>query len=353
MAFRIMSNITDPESTTPFNYDEWHEYIPCERLSLDGYALMITYFIVFLLSVLGNSVVVFVVCSMVNRRTSTDIYLMHLAVADLFFSLTLPFWAISHYREWVFGTVMCKVLSGIQDTTFYSCVFLLACISIDRYLAIVKATQVVSHRRHLVRVVCVVVWLAAAVLSLPVMVQREAFTPVGQKALVCFENLTAESMDSWRTGMRVVRHTLGFFLPLFIMLVCYGCTTCTLFHARNGQKHKAMRVILSVVLAFIVCWLPINITNVVDTLMRSKILREECQLQNRIDFALEVTQLLAFLHCAVNPILYAFIGKKFRNQFLHSLYQKGLIGKDSLSRFRKGSFQSSISSRSRVTSVTL
>lgn len=349
----MMSNITDTESTTPFNYDDLLDYLPCERPSLNGFALMITYFVVFLLSLLGNSVVVFVVCGMVNRRTSTDVYLMHLAVADLFFSLTLPFWAVSHHSQWVFGTVMCKVLSGVQNTAFYSCVFLLACISVDRYLAIVKATQVVARRRHLVRVVCAGVWLAAALLSLPVVVQREAFTPVGQSAMVCFENLTAESVDSWRTGMRVVQHTLGFFLPLLVMLVCYGCTTCTLFHARNGQKHKAMRVILSVVLAFIVCWLPINVTNVLDTLMRSKIIQDECQIQNRIDFVLKVTEVLAFLHCAVNPILYAFIGKKFRNQFLHSLYQKGLIGKDSLARFRLGSFQSSMSSRSRVTSVTL
>ncbi|KAG5283412.1 hypothetical protein AALO_G00041810 [Alosa alosa] len=346
----MTSNISD--TTTPtFDYGGFEDYTPCERPSLNGFALMITYFIVFLLSLLGNSMVVFVVCSMVNRRSSTDVYLMHLAMADLLFSLTLPFWAISLNSEWVFGNFMCKVLSGIQDTAFYSCVFLLACISIDRYLAIVKATQVVLRRRHLVRVVCGVVWLAAVILALPMVVQREAFTPEGYHAVVCFENVTAKSMNGWRTGMLVMRNTLGFFLPLLVMTICYGCTTCTLFHARNSQKHKAMRVILSVVLAFIVCWLPINVTSVVDTLMRSKILPDECDQQNQVDLVFQVTQVLAFLHCAVNPILYAFIGKKFRNQFLHSLYQRGLIGKDSVAMFRKGSAQSSLSSR--VTSITL
>ncbi|XP_012691755.1 C-X-C chemokine receptor type 1 [Clupea harengus] len=325
------------------------DFTPCERPSLDGFALMITYFIVFILSLLGNSVVVFVVCSMVKRRTSTDVYLMHLAVADLLFSLTLPFWAVSLNSEWVFGTFLCKLLSGIQDTAFYSCVFLLACISIDRYLAIVKATQAVFRRRHLVKAVCGLVWLAATLLALPSVVQREAFMPVGHYSMVCHENLT-ENMDSWRTGMRVTRHTLGFFLPLLIMLVCYGCTVCTLSHARNSQKHKAMRVILSVVLAFLICWLPINVTFLVDTLVRSKILTAGCDQENQVDLALQVTEVLAFLHCAINPILYAFIGKKFRNQLLHTLYQKGVIGKYSHAMFRKGS-QTSISSR--VTSITL
>ncbi|KAL2081555.1 hypothetical protein ACEWY4_023408 [Coilia grayii] len=340
------------EPTTPtFDYSMLPDYSPCERPTLNGLALMVVYFIVFILSLLGNSVVVFVVCSMVNRRTSTDIYLMHLAVADFLFCLTLPFWAISISSQWVFGTFLCKLLSGVQDTAFYSCVFLLACISVDRYLAIVKATQVASKRRHLVKVVCSLVWVLALGLAVPVIVQREAFMPEGHASLVCYDNVTGEKMDDWRTGMRVTRHVVGFFLPLLVMLVCYGCTMYTLFHARNGQKHKAMRVILSVVLAFVVCWLPINVTHMVDTLMRSQILTENCEQQNQVDLALQVTQVIAFLHCAINPILYAFIGKKFRNQFLHSLYQKGIIGKDSLALFRKGSAQSSISSR--VTSITL
>ncbi|KAJ8416706.1 hypothetical protein AAFF_G00325840 [Aldrovandia affinis] len=294
--------------------------------------------------------VIYVVCSLKSRRTSTDMYLMHLSLADLLFSLTLPFWAVFVHSGWIFGTFLCKLLSGLQEATFYSGVLVLACISVDRYLAIVKATQVISRKRHLVGVVCGGVWLVAGLLSLPVVVQREAFQPGNQEGFVCHEKLTAELMGEWRVGVRVLRHAIGFFLPLVIMVFCYGCIGATIFHGRSTQKHKAMRVILWVVLAFVVCWLPNNVTVLTDTLMRGGVVKETCPFRNQLDLALSVTQVLAFLHCAVNPILYAFIGQKFRNQLFTALFRHGLISKKALSNYRQGSLHSS---NSRNTSVTL
>ncbi|XP_036429136.1 C-X-C chemokine receptor type 2 [Colossoma macropomum] len=333
---------------------EYAFIVPCSVMleGLNSTGIAVSYVIVFLLSLLGNSVVIYVLCLMGSRKTSTDIYLMNLALADLLFSLTLPFWAVNvHSSNWVFGTFLCKVVSGLQETTFYSCVFLLACISIDRYMAIVKATQFISKQGHLVRVVCGLVWLGAFMLSLPVVVQREALHLDGYNSMTCYENVTAESLDEWRVALRILRHTLGFFLPLIVMLFCYGWTVGTLFHSRNSQKHKAMRVILCVVLAFVVCWLPNNIAEFIDTLTRGNLIKDTCELREKLEMALHMTQVLAFIHCAINPILYAFIGKKFRNQLFMSFFKKGLVGREVLSRYRIGSLYSSGSSRH--TSVTL
>ncbi len=44
-----------------------------------------------------------------------------------------------------------------------------------------------------------------------------------------------------------------------------------------------------------------------------------------------VTQAMAFAHCAINPILYVFILKRFFNQLLTSLFKKGLLGRDTMS----------------------
>ncbi|KTF71021.1 hypothetical protein cypCar_00046609 [Cyprinus carpio] len=341
------------ETTTPdFMYPELVTPCPDTMQNLNSTALVLVYIIVFCLSLTGNTVVIFVVSCMENRRTSTDVYLMHLAIADLLFSLTLPFWAsYLHVGYWMFGTVTCKLISGLQEVTFYCCVFLLACISIDRYLAIVKATQFLTQKQHLVGKVCAVVWLCAFMLSLPIMVNREAFVSSNTEQYVCHDNLTAENMDSWRVSWRILHHTLGFFLPLAVMMFCYGFTICTLCRLRNSQKHKAMRVILFVVLAFIACWLPKNILELTDNLMRGGQMKETCKMRDRIDVALYVTEALAFTHCAINPILYAFIGKKFRNQLLMSLFKKGLLTRDTMSKYRVGSVYSSGSTRQM--SVTL
>lgn len=315
---------------------------------------MITYIIVFVFSIVGNGVVVYVVCSMTKGRASTDIYLMHLALADLIFSLTLPFWAIYIHSGWIFGNFLCKLLSCFQEMSLYSGVFLLVCISVDRYFAIVRATRVLSSHHLLVKVVCSVVWLVAGFLSLPVAIQREGMHDENLEKYICYENLTGESSDRWRVVMRVLRHTVGFFLPLVVMAVCYGWTVVALLHTRSQQKQKAMRVILAVVLAFILCWLPHNITVLIDTLRRGGALEKgTCETVYTMEVMLDVTELLAFMHCAVNPVLYAFIGEKFRNQLLFAFYKHGLISKRTQMAYRKGSANSMGSIRSRNTSVTM
>ncbi|XP_029386518.1 C-X-C chemokine receptor type 1 [Echeneis naucrates] len=345
--FNLIYNSTIPE-------DNGKPTPPCSVHvpGFSGLGLTTTLIIVFVVSMLGNSVVVYVVCCMNKGRTSTDIYLMHLAMADLLFSFTLPFWAIDAFSGWIFGNFMCKLLSGFQEASVYSGVFLLACISVDRYFAIVRAARVLSSHHLLVKVVCGVVWLVAGVLSLPVAIQRESIHARDLHQNICYENLTGESIEHWRVGLRVLRHTMGFFLPLLVMCVCYGWTVVTLFHCKNQHKHKAMRVILAVVLAFILCWLPHNITVLIDTLLQGE-LHGQCDTRYRVEMMLNVTKVLAFVHCAVNPVLYAFIGEKFRNQLLTALYKHNLISKRVLMAHRKGSVNSTSSIRSRNTSVTI
>lgn len=342
-----------------YSYDEDEEMIsessPCNKTvpGFNNMGMTVVYIIVFVFAIVGNSVVVFVVFNMKKSKTSTDIYLMHLAIADLLFCLTLPFWAVKCNSGWIFGNFLCKLLSGFQEASAYSGVFLLACISVDRYFAIVRATRVLSSHHLLVKVICSIVWLVAVMLSLPVVIKRESIdTEFGVS--ICFENVTGESSDRWRVTLRVLRHTLGFFLPLVVMAVCYGWTVVTLFHTRNQQKHKAMRVILAIVLAFILCWLPYNVTVLIDTLIQGGSLElTTCETHYTVIAMLSVTEILAFMHCAVNPVLYAFVGQKFRNQLLSALYRHGLISKRLQMAYRKGSAGSVGSLRSRNTSVTM
>ncbi|XP_037542241.1 C-X-C chemokine receptor type 1 [Nematolebias whitei] len=342
-------------NNTDVSYDDYG-FAPCQLSvpGLNSLCLMVVYIIVFVFSIVGNSVVMFVVCTMKKNRTSTDIYLMHLAMADFLFCLTLPFYAADSHFGWIFGNFLCKLLSGFQEVSVYSGVFLLACISVDRYFAIVRATRRLFSHHMLVKVICGVVWLVAGVLSLPVAIKKEKIYADDLGIDICYENITGESSERWRISIRVLRHTVGFFLPLVVMAVCYSWTVVTLFHTRNHRKYKVMRVILTVVLAFFICWLPHNVSVLIDTLMRGGSLPEgSCETRYSVEMMLEVTQVLAFMHCGVNPVLYAFIGEKFRNQLLLALYKHGLISKRVWVSCRKGSLNSTASVKSRNTSVSM
>uniref|UniRef100_UPI00398E6038 C-X-C chemokine receptor type 2-like n=1 Tax=Pristiophorus japonicus TaxID=55135 RepID=UPI00398E6038 len=313
-------------------------------------ALAVVYSLVCFLAVTGNMVVMIVI--LYNRRTisSTDIYLLHLAIADLLFAVTLPFWAVDAISGWVFGDAMCKIISMLQEVNFYSGILLLACISIDRYLAIVYSTQ--SHKQKrpfLIKLVCAVVWVLAIALSLPIQYDGE-YTLPGSSRTICYEILDGESADTWRATTRFLRHSIGFLIPLAVMIFCYSVTIHRLCQTKGFQKQKAMKVIIAVVLAFLICWLPYNLTVLIDTLMRSKLIDESCDRRNHIDRALSATQILAFLHSCINPILYAFIGVKFRRNLVKLLATKGIIKQNAASQYGRSI---SSSSESGLTSTTI
>ncbi|XP_060610952.2 C-X-C chemokine receptor type 1-like [Anolis sagrei] len=314
------------------------------------YFVAFLYCLVCLLSLIGNALVVLVVTYNKGTRSVTDVYLLNLAIADLLFALTLPIWAVYRAHEWIFGVGMCKFTSVLKEVNFYSGILLLAFISIDRYLAIVYATHHATEKRHLVKFVCVGIWVFSLLLSLPMITSRDVFNAPNSSQMVCYENIGGNETTKWRVVLRILPQTFGFLVPLVIMLFCYGVTVHRLFQMKNNQKKKAMKVILVVVLVFLFCWLPYNITLFADTLMRTGVIAETCKRRGDIDAALSGTEILGFSHSCMNPIIYAFIGQKFRNNFLKILVDRDIISKEVLIRYRKGS---SFSSTSGYTSTTL
>ncbi|XP_049744096.1 C-X-C chemokine receptor type 2 [Elephas maximus indicus] len=323
---------------------------PCrpESLEINKNVVITIYALVFLLSLLGNTLVMLVILYNRVSCSVTDVYLLNLAMADLLFALSLPIWAASKKNGWIFGTPLCKVVSLLKEVNFYSGILLLACISVDRYLAIVHATRTLIQKRHLVKFICLGIWGLSLILALPIVLFRKAIYPP-YSSPVCYEDI-GNNTAKWRLVLRILPQTFGFILPLLVMVFCYGFTLRTLFEAHTGQKHKAMRIIFAVVLVFLLCWLPYNLVLVTDTLMRIGVIKETCERRNDIGWALDVTEILGFLHSCLNPLIYAFIGQKFRHGLLRILATHGLISKDFLAKDGRPSF---VGSSSANTSTTL
>ncbi|XP_057618603.1 C-X-C chemokine receptor type 1-like [Chionomys nivalis] len=318
-------------------------FSPCKRVPVTNtWVLVAVYALVSLLSLLGNSLVMLVISSRRRSCSVTDVYVLNLAVADLLFSLTLPFWAVSKLKGWIFGTPLCKMVSLLKEVNFFSGILLLACISVDRYLAIVHATRTLTQKRHLVKFICLGLWSLSLFLSLPFAIFRQAYKPYGS-GTICYEVL-GKATTNFRIMLRGLSHTFGFLLPLVVMLFCYGSTLRTLFKARMAQKHRAMWVIFAVVLVFLLCRLPHNLALLTDTLLDTHLIEDTCKRRSAIDQALYITEFLAFSHSCVNPIIYAFVGQNFRRAFLKILANCGLARKEVLTPHR-AAFHTSLTVR--------
>ncbi len=103
-----------------------------------------------------------------KSKNMTDKYRLHLSIADLLFVLTLPFWAVDAASGWLFRGFLCVTVNMIYTLNLYSSVLILAFISLDRYLAVVRATNSQSVRRLLAeKVIYLGVWLPATLLTVP------------------------------------------------------------------------------------------------------------------------------------------------------------------------------------------
>lgn len=298
--------------------------------------------IIFLLAVPGNVLVGWVISTSQHAATPSDVYLFHLTIADFLMALTIPFSAVVVIQGWIFGDFMCKLVSLIFDANFYTSILFLACISIDRYLVIVHASEtLISRQRMCSRMVCGAVWALGCALALPAFF-NDAFKPdKDEEFLICCETFDIGDASSWRITIRAFRHIFGFMLPLSVMVTAYSITIGRLLHTRGFQKHRAMRVIIVVVIVFLLCWMPYHLTMMVDTLLRAKLIPFDCAMRRSVDKALAITNSMALLHSCINPVLYAFVGEKFRKKMKLLLQRRLRQERMSGSKFSRSTSQMS------------
>ncbi|XP_041708389.1 C-X-C chemokine receptor type 3 isoform X2 [Coregonus clupeaformis] len=326
-----------------------------DGMRFDAVFLPVLYSLTLVLGLLGNGLVFLV---LVKRRRSwsvTDTFILHLGVADTLLLLTLPLWAAQAAGGWRFGTPLCKITGALFTINFYCGIFLLACISLDRYLSVVHAVQMYSRRKPwMVQASCLSVWLLSLLLSIPDWHFLESVRDTRRDKVECVHNYPSLSQSGfdWRLASRLLYHTVGFLLPSAVLLFCYSCILLRLLRGSQGlQKQRAVRVILVLVLVFFLCWTPYNITLMVDTLYSNNTLGDTCENQKALDISLTATSSLGYMHCSLNPVLYAFVGVKFRRHLLDMLRSLGCKLKSGV-RLQTASRRSSMWSESGDTSHT-
>ncbi|KAJ8012855.1 hypothetical protein DPEC_G00047210 [Dallia pectoralis] len=295
----------------------------CNRVSGDDFQrifLPTVYGIIFLLGIIGNGLVVIVMGYQKKVKTMTDKYRLHLSVADLLLVLTLPFWAVDAASSWYFGGFLCTIVHLIYTINLYSSVLILAFISVDRYLAVVRATNSQSTRKLLAdKVIYVAVWLPAAVLTVPDLV----FSTVQEanSRTNCLRIYPEENNVYWVAAFRFQHILVGFVLPGLVILTCYCIIIAQLSQGSKGQvlKRKALKTTVILILCFFSCWLPYCAAIFVDTLMLLNVISHSCALEQSLQTWLFITEALAYFHCCLNPILYAFLGVKFKKSARNAL----------------------------------
>ncbi|XP_074069125.1 B2 bradykinin receptor [Macrotis lagotis] len=277
--------------------------------------------IIFVLVTIENMFVLSVFCLHKSSCTVPEIYLGNLAAADLILGLALPFWAITivNHFDWPFGEVLCKVVNSFTYMNLYCSIFFLMMVSIDRYLALVK-TMSVGRMRGTFYAKChsFIIWLFAMIVSSPVVVFRtlKHYDEEGHNVTIC---TLAYPSSNWLISTNIFLNIVGFVLPLCIISFC----SVKIIHVLQNnemqkfkeiQKEKKAAILVQVVLLlFIICWLPFQVSTLMDTLYKLKII-SGCQIANVIDVLTQIGTYIGYCNSFLNPLVYVFVGKRFQKK---------------------------------------
>lgn len=274
----------------------------------------ILYSLIFLLSLLGNSLVLWIIVKYENLTSFTNLFLMNLCITDLVFSCTLPFWILYHYYGWILGSFLCKAVSAIFSISYYGGVIFLTVITILRYRSVVNPLSTLrTQTKRCGILVSLAIWSVSGLLVVPEIIFIQAETDNGQ-------HLCDYNSSFWKF-VELCQQMVFFLLSFITIAICYSGMLKILLTSRSQRRHRTVRLIFAIVLVFFLSWAPYNVLGFIHYYSSQAIIELPCQHHEHVYLALEISRKIAFCHCCLNPVLYVFVGVKFRRH-LRLLYKQ-------------------------------
>ncbi|KAM4616803.1 chemerin-like receptor 1 [Polymixia lowei] len=265
--------------------------------------------IICLLGLCGNGAVIWIAGFKMKKTVNTTWY-FSLAISDFLYCATIPF-SISqkatHY--WIFGLFMCKFTNFVMFLNMYSSIFLMVIISVDRCVAVTCPVWAQNHRTlKRASAIVVITWLISMALSVPSLVFRDV-TSRNHK-YICINNFTLPNSD---VSTAVVRFAFGFVLPLIIITMCCSFIILRLRTNKLAKTSKPLKVMTVLIVTFLVCWLPYHVFSLLEINLFHHI---------AVENGLKISVIFATANSCMNPFLYAFMGKDFKQKFWSSFLSK-------------------------------
>ncbi|XP_013912178.1 PREDICTED: neuropeptide Y receptor type 1 [Thamnophis sirtalis] len=289
------------------------------------FTLALAYGVVILLGIFGNLALIIIILKQKEMHNVTNILIVNLSFSDLLITIMcLPFTFVYTLMDhWVFGETMCKLNPFVQCVSVTVSVFSLVLIAIERHQLIINPRGWRPNNRH-AYIGIATTWILAIASSLPFLVYHvltdEPFTNITiedyKGKYVCLDSFPWESARLSYTTILLVIQYLG---PLCFIFICYLKIYIRLKRRSNmvdkmrDNKYRSTEtkriniMLLSIVVAFAVCWLPLTIFNTVFD-WNHEILPAACS--HNLLFL--ICHLTAMISTCVNPIFYGFLNKNFQ-----------------------------------------
>ncbi|XP_068954970.1 neuropeptide FF receptor 2 [Petaurus breviceps papuanus] len=300
---------------------------------------IISYFLIFVLCIVGNTVVCFIVAWNKYMHTVTNFFILNLAISDLLIGIfCMPTTLLDNIiAGWPFGSTVCKISGMVQGMSVASSVFTLVAIAGDRFRCIVYPFKPKLTMQAALGII-VIIWALAFTIISPSAVMLHVQEEKYYRARLSSPNESSPlywCREDWpNQEMRKIYTTVLFaniyLVPLFIIVLMYGrigislSRTARPFRVKQTQekshmacrkKQRVIKMLLIVAFLFMLSWLPLWTLMMLSDYSNLS----EYQMQVINIYVYPFAHWLAFCNSSVNPIIYGFFNKKFRGGFQDAL----------------------------------
>ncbi|XP_042737735.1 neuropeptide Y receptor type 6-like [Lagopus leucura] len=326
----ILPNQTMPNSSYShfLNFDTCQPSFPAVFLLITAYILVTT------VGLFGNLCLIVIIKRQKEAQNVTNILIANLSLSDVLICIMcIPVTAAYTLMDyWIFGEAMCKISSFIQSISVTVSILSLVLIAIERYQLIVNPRGWKPNTSHAYWGI-IFIWVFSLMISIPFLIFHQ-LTDEPFKHLSFhsdfYKNKVA-CIEAWPSITERLIFTTSLLLlqycfPLGFILICYLKIFVCLRRrhskidrmreneSRLSENKRINLMLISIVVTFAACWLPLNIFNVVFDW------NHEALMSCNHNLAFTLCHLVAMISTCINPIFYGFLNKNFQKDLIGLVY---------------------------------
>lgn len=282
--------------------------------------------LVIFVALVGNSLVIATVLQTRRMRTITNYLIVNLAVVDIFYTLiAMPHFILEAAKyEWspqsLFFRFFCKAANFSQYVLQADSVLTLALIATDRYFAIMMPfKKFLTKKVFWIALGCI--WFVSILVASPILYAYDVFKYNDDLAYCAEEWEPLFDTEKASKFYTIVLFVVLYCIPFIAMTIAY-CVICNKLWTRkligelnhSGKKilesrKKVVKMLVTVLLLFVVCWLPVQILSFLAD-------------YSNVDIPVPLFFVCFFVmhaHPAINPCVYVIFCENFRDGFKMAL----------------------------------
>ena len=289
------------------------------------WTLRLIFIVVFIVGIIGNSVVCVAVIRRKRMRTSNNIFTFNLAVCDLLnVAIYLPtqMAAFENNHNWLVGNFMCHVVYILVPLCLCASIATLLVITSDRYRAIAYPMKPRLSGK-MVKIILAFIWISSLVICFPLIFVAGEVRPAPGK-VYCDETWPAPIYGEIYWNFIFV---IQYFLPLTMIAVLAvliavkirqnnaihllpkGCQViAAAVKQRMKQTSKITNMLIALVILYAICMLPQHIVFLSYTY-------GDLGMSKYRVYVLRFSNVFPMANSALNPIAYGTLNKEFKKVF--------------------------------------